>query len=666
MVAKLLIANRGEIACRVMRTARRMGLRTVAVYSEADARALHVQAADEAYLIGPPPAAESYLNGARIIEVARRAGADAVHPGYGFLSENAGFAAACAEAGITFVGPPPAAIEAMGGKSAAKALLGAAGVPLVPGYHGDDQSDGRLFAEAETIGFPVLIKASAGGGGKGMRVVETAAGFDEQLAGARREATAAFGDATMLVEKYLARPRHVEIQVLADAHGTCLHLFERDCSIQRRHQKVVEEAPAPGLDHATRRAMGEAAVAAANAIGYVNAGTCEFLLDEDGAFYFMEMNTRLQVEHAVTEYISGLDLVEWQLRIASGERLPFAQDQLAVDGHAIEARLYAEDPARSFLPSTGVLRHLSLPADSLHMRVDTGVRRGDAITIHYDPMIAKLVVWDRDRPAAVARLRRALEESHILGVASNLDFLSAIARHPAFAAADLDTRFIDRYGADLLPRTQPASDETLALATLGVLAQRRRGSAERAPWSGDPYSPWHLANGWRLNDEAQEHLTFRDAGERITVVVHYRRDSSYRLDLPGGTVSATAEIGEDGRLDAELDGVRRPATVVRHGLELAVLTHGGTHRLSLVDPVAEAEAVEAAGGRLTAPMPGKVVGVLVEAGQAVEKGTPMIVLEAMKMEHTVVAPTDGTVTGLPFAAGEQVEEGVELIGFQPA
>ncbi|MEE8270253.1 MAG: acetyl-CoA carboxylase biotin carboxylase subunit [Alphaproteobacteria bacterium] len=672
MFETLLIANRGEIACRVIRTARRLGVRTVAVYSAADAAALHVELADEAYAIGPAPAADSYLRADRILNAARRAGADAVHPGYGFLAENAAFAEACAAAGITFVGPPPAAIRAMGGKSEAKALMAAAGVPLVPGYHGGEQSPKALAARARRIGFPVLIKASAGGGGKGMRVVDRPAELAAALDGARREAAAAFGDDRVLLERYLDRARHVEIQVFGDGHGACVYLFERDCSIQRRHQKVVEEAPAPGLAPTVRRAMGEAAVAAARAIGYVGAGTVEFLLDtvDDGApaFYFMEMNTRLQVEHPVTELITGLDLVELQLRVAAGAPLPFGQDDLAIDGHAIEVRLYAEDPGQEFLPATGTLRHFRLPATGPHVRVDGGVRQGDTISPHYDPMIAKLIVWDTDRAAARRRLTAALDATEIVGVATNVAFLRAVAGHPAFAAADLDTRFIERHLGDLLPAPAPASRRVLAMAALGVLVERRRAAAASAGRSGDRWSPWHAADGWRLNDEAHEVVTLGDGDTVVEVDVQYRRDGGYRLGLPRGAVIARGDLSDDGTLIADLDGERHAAGFVRHGLELTLILRGadaGTHRLALVDPIAAA-AEEDTAGRLIAPMPGRVVAVLVEAGAAVDKGQPLIVLEAMKMEHTVTAPADGAITHLPFAAGDQVEEGRELIGFEPA
>ncbi|WP_225768179.1 acetyl/propionyl/methylcrotonyl-CoA carboxylase subunit alpha [Inquilinus sp. Marseille-Q2685] len=655
MFDTLLIANRGEIACRVIRTARRLGLRTVAVHSDADAGARHVAEADLAVRIGPAPARDSYLKIDAILAAAKAAGAQAIHPGYGFLSENAAFAEACAEAGITFVGPPPSAIRAMGGKSEAKALMAAAGVPLVPGYHEADQDPARLAAEAAKIGFPVLIKASAGGGGKGMRVVERAEDFAAQLAGAQREAASSFGNDRVLIERYLARPRHVEIQVFADGHGNCVYLFERDCSIQRRHQKVVEEAPAPGLDPAIRKAMGEAAVAAAKAIGYVGAGTVEFLLDTDGRFYFMEMNTRLQVEHPVTEAITGLDVVEWQLLVAAGGTLPLGQDDLAINGAAIEVRLYAEDPQAGFLPQTGRLAHLALPEAPPHVRIDSGVRQGDAISIHYDPMIAKLIVWDHDRPAAVRRLARALDQARIAGLATNLDFLRAIARHPAFAAAELDTGFIARHGADLLPPPAPASSEDIALAALGLVLGRDR----------DRSSPWALADGWRLNDESVEMLRLTDRDAEIPVAVRYRRHGGLSIGTPDGPVEAGGTL-VNGELTARLGDRTARATIVVSDERIAVLRDSADRVFGVIDPLAHAGEEAGAGSRLTAPMPGRVIAVLVEAGAKVTKGQPLIVLEAMKMEHTVAAPADGTVTSLPFSAGDQVDEGVALIGFEAA
>ncbi len=676
MFDRLLIANRGEIACRIIRTAGRLGIRTVAVYSEADASALHVALADEAMPIGPARASESYLRAERIVEAALAAGAQAVHPGYGFLAENAEFAEACHAAGLVFVGPPPDAIRAMGSKSEAKALMESAGVPLVPGYHGRAQTAKALAEAADKIGFPVLIKPSAGGGGKGMRVVASAGDLGAALEASKREAKSAFGDDRVLLERYLTRPRHVEMQIFADTHGNCIHLFERDCSVQRRHQKVLEEAPAPGLPPETRRAMGEAAIAAARSIGYVGAGTVEFLYDAGAAggpaFFFMEMNTRLQVEHPVTEMVTGLDLVELQLHVAGGGALPLSQDAVAIDGHAVEARLYAEDPTAGFLPATGTLRHLRFPPTGPHVRVDTGIRQGDAVTVHYDPMIAKIIAWDSDRTTALRRLSAALDATEIVGLGTNADFLRAIAAHPAFADGDLDTRFIERHEGDLLAVGGAAPDEVLILAALGQVLQWRRDAAQRAGGSGDPCSPWHGALGWRLNDEAHDVLRLRDGEAERSIEVRYRRSGGYGLSLDGAEpVEAEGELAEDGRLVATLDGRRRGAAFFRHGLEVTVIARadgarGGTYRLALFDPVAAAGAAEAGVGQLTAPMPGRIVTVLVEQGASVDKGQPLLVLEAMKMEHTITAPAEGAVTDLPFAAGDQVEEGVALIGFEPA
>ncbi len=660
MFDKILIANRGEIACRVIRTARRLGLRSVAVYSDADASARHVLEADEARRLGPAPARESYLDGAGIIAAALASGARAIHPGYGFLAENAAFADACAAAGLVFIGPSPAAIRAMGSKSAAKELLSGAGVPLVPGYHGADQSPEHLQREADAIGYPLLIKASAGGGGKGMRVVEHPGEFSAALAGAQREAAAAFGDARMLLEKYLLRPRHVEIQVFADSQGQTLHLFERDCSIQRRHQKVLEEAPAPGLDGGLRERMGSAAVAAARAIGYVGAGTVEFLLAEDGAFYFMEMNTRLQVEHPVTELITGIDLVEWQLRVAAGEPLPCRQEDLAISGHAIEVRIYAEDPARDFLPATGSLSHLRLPAEGPHVRIDSGVRQGDEVSVYYDPMLAKLIVWDQDRPAALRRLQTALAACEIAGVTTNIGFLATLAAHPAFAAGEVDTGFIARHHDDLFPGERPASDRTLALAALFVLLRRAAEARATAAASNDPWSPWHRSDGWRMNADNHHSLTFFDGAREVSITAHYRSDG-FLFELPGGVLTAKGELEADGSLCVELGGHRCRATVLRRGTELSVLADGRGQVLRLFDAGEQLGEPAGGGGRLTAPMPGKVIAIMVEVGTRVERGTPLLILEAMKMEHTLKAPAAGVVTAIPYPVGEMVSEGAELL-----
>ncbi|MCU0838433.1 MAG: acetyl/propionyl/methylcrotonyl-CoA carboxylase subunit alpha [Rhodospirillales bacterium] len=665
---RLLIANRGEIACRIMRTAKRLGLATVAVYSDADRRAPHVGLADEAYRIGPPEPQRSYLNTEAILEAAALGACDAIHPGYGFLSENAAFAEACRDADFLFVGPPADAIRAMGAKDTAKTIMAAHGVAVVPGWHGAECDLATLAKAADEIGYPVLIKAVAGGGGKGMRVVETRRALAAAIESARREAESAFGDGRLMLERWLQRPRHVESQVFADRYGNVLALFERDCSVQRRHQKVIEEAPAPGIDPHLRRRLGEAACRAASAIGYEGAGTVEFLLDDDGSFYFMEMNTRLQVEHPVTEMVTGIDLVEWQLRVAAGEPLPLAADDLAIHGHAFEARIYAEDPGREFLPAAGVLRHLRFPDEGPHVRVDAGARSGDAVGIHYDPLIAKVIVWDRDRPTALNRLRRALEETQIVGPVTNVAFLRAIAGHPEFAAGDADTRFIDRHRHDLLPKRQPVPPRHLALATLAVLLARDREASAAARRSLDPFSPWHATSGWRLNEDNHHDIAFLDGEVRIAVTVHYRA-SGQLLELPGasGPLAAAGELDDDGDLIADLGGVRVKATIVRAGDEITVIAGGSSHRLVLDDPAARAELKEAETGSLKSPMPGKVIRIDVRAGDSVQRGAALLVIEAMKMEHTVTAPADGTVERVHFEVGEQVAEGATLVSFaEPA
>ncbi len=663
MFRKILIANRGEIACRVIATARRLGIATVAVYSEADAGARHTRLADEAWPIGPAPARQSYLVGAKILDVARRSGAEAVHPGYGFLSENAEFASACAEAGVVFIGPPAGAIRAMGSKAEAKALMERSGVPLVPGYHGEAQDLAVLREEAARIGYPVLIKASAGGGGKGMRVVETAGDAEGAVEGAKREALASFGDDRVLVEKYLTRPRHIEIQVFADTHGNTVSLFERDCSIQRRHQKVIEEAPAPGMDPARRAAMGEAACAAARAVGYVGAGTVEFIAEGD-AFYFMEMNTRLQVEHPVTEMVTGLDLVEWQLLVASGESLPRAPD--APRGHAIEARVYAEDPARDFMPAVGTLVHLRQPREVPgRVRVDTGVVQGDAITPNYDPMIAKLIVWGEDRPDAVRQLAAALAQYEVVGVTTNLGLLRAIAEHPAFAAAELDTGFIARHAAELMPEGPEGDGDPAvwAAAALTVVRDQRVAIEAQAQATGDPWSPWAAVDAWRMNGEGYQDLRFRSGDWPVTLRTYPQADGSFRLDLPGGSVDAMLTEDEMGKL-LLLDGVSRRLRVVRRGAELTVILRGRNHVLLEDDPLAPPRTETAGGGRVTAPIPGRVARVMVQPGDAVAKNAPLLVIEAMKMELTLRAPLDGTVAQVRHAVDDMVEEGTELVTFE--
>ncbi|MBK1671476.1 3-methylcrotonyl-CoA carboxylase [Rhodovibrio sodomensis] len=675
MLASVLIANRGEIACRIVRTARAMGLSTVAVYSDADRDALHVQLADDAVRLGPASAAESYLNVDALLHAIRVSGAESVHPGYGFLAENADFAQAVEAAGATWIGPPPAAIRAMGSKAAAKARMAEAGVPLVPGYHGDDQDPERLAAEAAQVGYPLLIKASAGGGGKGMRVVERSDEFADQLAAAKRESKASFGDDRVLLERYLQKPRHIEVQVFADTHGNAVHLHERDCSPQRRHQKVLEEAPAPGMTAEKRAEMGQAAVAAARAIGYVGAGTVEFIAEgEPGAeaFYFMEMNTRLQVEHPVTEAITGQDLVAWQLRVAAGEPLPLAQDAIPLDGHAVEVRLYAEDPARDFLPATGPLTRLRLadglpPNGVLGVRVDTGVREGDTVTPHYDPMLAKVIAHGPDRPAALRRLKRALEATQVGGCVANLGFLCRLVDHPELRAGPVDTGFIARH-ADTLQAPPALPDAALALAALAEAQARDHAVRLEAAAAPDPHAPWHAADGWRLNDDRHLDFTFLEGEVEHAVRLTFIRDGAL-LALPAGEVAArvlSAQVtGGTVELSAEVDGRKRAGCVLRDGELRTVLLGPHAWRLSRRGRLAGAGDADAPAGSLTAPMPGRIATVAVDAGQQVTRGTTLMVLEAMKMEHAIRAPADGTVAELHFAAGDQVSEGTELLRFEP-
>jgi 3-methylcrotonyl-CoA carboxylase alpha subunit len=665
MFHTVLIANRGEIACRVIRTARRLGVRAVAVYSEADASARHVRLADEAVCIGPASARESYLNIERIIGAALATGAQAIHPGYGFLSENEAFAEACVAAGLVFIGPPVAAIHAMGSKSAAKALMEKAGVPLVPGYHGDNQEAAFLVSEAQRIGWPVLIKASAGGGGKGMRIVRNADEFADALASCKREAASSFGDDRVLIEKYLERPRHIEMQVFGDSHGNVVHLFERDCSVQRRHQKVLEEAPAPGMTTERRAAMGKAAVDAAKAVGYVGAGTVEFIADAGGAFHFMEMNTRLQVEHPVTEMITGLDLVEWQLRVAAGEPLPLTQEQLAIRGHAIEARIYAEDPDKGFLPSTGRLLHLVPPAESLNVRVDTGVEEGDEITPHYDPMIAKLIVRDDTRERACARMLQALAQYRVVGVANNIEFLSRLVACPAFSQADLDTGLIERQQDFLFPGNAEPPREVWLSAALAELLREQAAADVAARLDADPNSPWHRRDGWRVNLAVSRRLTFRCGEVAKTVGVTYV-GARYQLEFDGQATSASGEMLPGSQLRADFGGNRSAAAVVVAGEKRHVFVHGRCFVLAAVDPLFQAGEGGGAEGGLTAPMPGKVIALVAEVGARVDKGAPLLILEAMKMEHTICAPADGTIKAFHFTVGEQVTDGAELVDFEAA
>ena len=666
MFNKLLIANRGEIACRIIHTAQRLGIGTVAVYSEADVNARHVSLADEAVAIGPARARDSYLAAEKLISAAERTGAEAIHPGYGFLSENVGFAEACGGAGITFIGPSPRAIEAMGSKSAAKTIMQQAGIPLVPGYHGGNQDETFLLGEAEKIGFPVMLKASAGGGGRGMRVVDGASEFSEALRSAKREALGAFNDDRMLLEKYLEQPRHIEIQIFCDQHGNAVHLFERDCSIQRRHQKVLEEAPAPGMTDETRGAMGDAAISAARAIDYTGAGTVEFIVDTDGRFYFMEMNTRLQVEHPVTEFITGQDLVEWQLRVAAGEHLPASQDHLAIDGHALEARIYAEDPDNGFLPSTGSLGHLQFPTETPQVRMDTGVRQGDTISVYYDPLIAKLIVRGDDRKNCLKRMIEVLRQIRVAGVTTNIDFLTSVVSHEAFQAGDFDTGFIDRYLAELIPDKAPASPDILALAALYQALRRDSRSCREAATSDDPTSPWWATDNWRPNLVEEEQFSFHDGIEEREVgisVAAARREHSehdYIIRTGGQLMRASGRLEADGRLTAILDGTHRRIDVAEDQDQLVIFEAGNTCRLKRLSDGGHSTEEEAT-GNLISPMPGTIIEVVAGEGQQVSKGDTLLVLEAMKIEHTIVAPHDGTVQTLHYQAGDMVEEGVELL-----
>jgi 3-methylcrotonyl-CoA carboxylase alpha subunit len=655
MFRKILIANRGEIACRIMRTCRRLGIRTVAVYSDADAASLHVRSADEAVYLGGSLPRESYLAIDKILRAAKRTDAEAIHPGYGFVSENADFAEGCVIAGVTFIGPLPDAIRAMGSKSAAKALMQQAGVPLTPGYHGDNQDPVFLSRQADAIGYPLLIKASAGGGGKGMRRIERAQDFLIALESCKREARASFGDDRVLIERYIVQPRHIEIQVFADKVGNVVSLFERDCSVQRRYQKVLEEAPAPGMTDSRRLAMSNAACNAARAVGYVGAGTVEFIVDQQANFYFMEMNTRLQVEHPVTEMIAGLDLVEWQLRVAAGERLPLVQEEIAINGHALEARIYAEDPASDFLPSAGKLFHLRAPAQSKHVRIDTGVEQGDEISPFYDPMIAKLIVWDETRDQALERMIRALAEFQIVGVSTNVEFLRRLIATPSFREATLDTGLIEREENRLFAEASAGSEVLILFAALAALLRERAAASQ----SSKSLSPWEIRDGWRLGGRLRRRLQFHSCA----VDVEYIADGfqmfvgEHRFDVEG-------ELQSKGELTATINGVRRQATAIVLQDMYHVFFEGQSFAYKLLDPLASRANESEQESSLLSPMPGRVTTLMVEPNVHVEKGTPLLVLEAMKMEYTIEAPGSGKVESFHFGVGDQVPEGTQLLRFE--
>ncbi|KAL7753477.1 hypothetical protein RI367_001252 [Sorochytrium milnesiophthora] len=670
---KILIANRGEIACRVMRTAQKLGVKCVAVYSEADRASLHVQMADEAYLIGPAPSAESYLRMDRIIDVANRTGAQAIHPGYGFLSENAEFARQLHKNDIVFIGPPEQAIIDMGSKSASKDIMSAAKVPVVPGYHGEEQHPKFLEEQADSIGYPVLIKAVMGGGGKGMRIVERKQDFQNMLESARREATKSFGDDRVLVEKYLVTPRHVEVQVFADSHGNAVHLFERDCSVQRRHQKIIEEAPGPGLSSELRADLGAKAVAAAKAVGYRGAGTVEFIMDNlTKTFYFMEMNTRLQVEHPVTEMITGTDLVEWQLEVAAGNRLPMLQDDLKILGHAFEARIYAENPDNGFLPDTGPLLHLRTPETSSNLRVETGVLQGDQVSVYYDPMIAKLVVRADDRNTALKKLRKALGEYEVVGLNTNIEFLKTLSAHPGFVAGDVETGFIKKHEAELFRRRDRTEPEAVVSAIVSLLARNQQQVTDRTAKVADKYSPWGALAGARLNTHYSQSFQLKDGDRNVSATVEFA-NGKYNIQVNAGPDQPIAEFfdvtfsrnaADSAKFDIDIGPQKlTPSVVIEQDRVHVFDTVIGKRTFVIPEPTFLSAGKSETTGSVRTPMPCKISQVLVKPGDKVEKGAPLIVLEAMKMEHMIRAPFDGVVERVNYKIGDLVAENKLLLTF---
>ncbi|KAG9411822.1 hypothetical protein AC1031_017448 [Aphanomyces cochlioides] len=664
MFSKILIANRGEIACRVQRTAKKLGVRTVAVYSDADANAQHVKMADEAYRLGPPPAAESYLLFDEILRVAKESGAQAIHPGYGFLSENAEFAKACAAAGVEFIGPPVPAIEAMGSKSASKDIMIAAGVPVTPGYHGDDQSFERIKAEAAKIGYPVLLKAVLGGGGKGMRIVDREEDLKDNMEACVREAKASFASTDILVEKYLRRPRHVELQIFGDKHGNVVHLFERDCSVQRRHQKVLEEAPAPHMSEALRKKMGDAAVAAAKAVGYVGAGTVEFLLDEDESFYFMEMNTRLQVEHPVTEYITQQDLVEMQLKVAAGQELPIRQEDLKIHGHAIEARIYAENPYNNFLPGSGTLHHLRLPPQSESVRVDTGILQGDAVSIFYDPMIAKLVVHGPNRKDAIEGLVRALKQYQVVGLPTNIEFVARTAAHPEFMKGGVDTSFLKKYGDDVLEPFTTLPTHAPILSAVWLVLKQQLVTQPFEPVVADAGSPWSSLKNFRSLENLRRSFTLLNGDEPITIDIEFGQNKEFVVN--GHQVRVAHVDVATGDFKVSVDNESFTGTVVVHKHEVHLFCDDGSlryeYKLNIPEPSYESSGGAAGGASsLVTPMPGKIIKVMAKAGDAIVEDQPLLIMEAMKMEHVIRAPRDGEVAEINCEVGDFVSDGHVLV-----
>ena len=664
MFSKILIANRGEIACRIIKSARKLGIRTVAVYSAADKHAQHVQMADEAYYIGDSPVTDSYLKSETIIDIAQQSGAQAIHPGYGFLSENAAFARACEVANIVFIGPPASAIEAMGSKSAAKAIMAEAQVPMVPGYYGADQSPALLLAEAQKIGFPVLIKACAGGGGKGMRIVDSEDAFDSALIACQRESKAAFGDDKVLIEKYLTSPRHIEMQIFLDNEQNAVHLYERDCSVQRRYQKVIEEAPAANFSSAQRADMGAVAIQAAKAINYVGAGTVEFLFENE-QFYFMEMNTRLQVEHPITEMITGVDLVEWQLIVASGGTLPKQQSDLTINGHAFEVRLYAEDPQQNFLPSTGKIHYLNTPETNHHVRIDSGIIQGDEVSVFYDPMLAKLITWDQDRARALTRLNAALCDYQVVGVKTNLNYAKAIASHPDFAQGHYSTAFINTYG-DTLSTTEQPTELDFAIAAVYRVTKAIAQTRDKAKRSANAQSPWYQMTGWQnnlitINQFSYVDPSANDSSEPVAVKVSFKGDSLEVTVSESGLemVVGSAELNGQ-QLHAEIADQRISVDIIEQDELIHILSHG--RHIQLAEFTTQSTDLgTSANANVIAPMHGSIVAIHASEGAEVTQGEKLITMEAMKMEHVITAPSDGIIASINTAVGEMVEDGVELV-----
>ncbi len=653
MFSKILIANRGEIACRVIRTARRLDIKTVAVYSQADENALHVKQADEAVFIGPAASSQSYLVIENIIAAALKTGAEAIHPGYGFLSENAEFAQACADNNIVFIGPPIPAIESMGSKSAAKNIMQDAGVPLVPGYHGREQSLEILKKTADEMGYPVLLKAVAGGGGKGMRQVWSADDFESELSIAKSEALSSFANDDMLVEKYLTAPRHVEFQVFCDTFGNAVHVFERDCTIQRRHQKVIEEAPAPNFSQELREQMGQAAIRAAQAINYQGAGTVEFLLDQDGSFYFMEMNTRLQVEHPVSEMISGQDLVEWQLRVANREPLPLKQSDLKISGHAFEARIYAEDPNNDFLPTAGTLKGLKEPALNSTVRVDTGVLEGDEVSPFYDPMISKLIVWGENRTAALAKLKHALNDYKISGITTNISFLKRLAAHPSFAKAELDTGFIEHHQQSLFNNREYDYTTMLPIMAVFLVLERRRNCNA---------SVWSQSNAWRLNQSNTQTLSITVNGNDHKIALS-DITNQYRVDIADKSYNISAELNNN-QLEAVIDGHKQSFTILDSNQGYCLFSDGQEIEFALSKPDLGDNNNSTSLSNFKAPMNGTIVELLVSKGDTVKQDQALLIIEAMKMQHTIKAPSDGKISEMFYELGDLVDGGAELLSFE--